>query len=317
MSNILDKSISFYTGLKSKTPVEANLLDLLDGAAHEKYKDAVMKVRAELDPEKQKESKNSLPMYAISGLFLQAGSSKIYAPTSLVGIDIDEKDNRHIANFYALKKFIGLLPFIAYCGHSCRGKGYFCIVPVEAWHAHKEHFESLRLDFQQLGIKIDEACRDIGRRRFVSYDPQPYINGNAEVYRYIVKSEHVLHQNTVVERTPEETAELAYITGRLISAIHQKRIDITKGRDNWIRIGLAFADEFGETGRKMFHEVSRYWEHEERSESYDYEVADRTFDELLSNSRHEVHIGTFFHICKQYGLDAEIDFEGINIDVKY
>lgn len=315
MNHILDVPVSFYTRLKSKTPVEANLLDLLTGAAHEKYKNAIMKVRAESEPDRQKELKYALPMYAISGLFFQAGGTNVYAPTSLIGIDIDEKDNQHITNFHELKKYIGLLPFIAYCGYSCRGKGYFCIIPVEAWHAHKEHFDSLKLDFQQLGINIDEQCRDMGRRRFVSYDPEPYINPEAEIYRYVVKPQHVLHQDKPSERTLEEIAELAYITGRLISVIHQKKVDITKGRDNWVRIGLALAEEFGEAGRKMFHEVSKYWEHEERQESYEYDVTDRTFDELLSNSRHEVHIGTFFHICKQYGLDADIDFEGINIDI--
>lgn len=315
MNHTLDISVSFFKGLKCKTPVEANLLDLLTGAAHEKYKDAVLKVRAESDPDKQKALKNALPMYAISGLYFRTGGVGIYAPSSLIGIDIDEKDNRHITNFDELKKYIGALPFIAYCGYSCRGKGYFCIIPIEAWHAHGEHFDSLQLDFQQLGINIDKNCRDIGRRRFVSYDPEPYINPNAEVYQYVVKPQHVLHQGKAIERTPEEIAELAFITGRLISAIHQKKVDITKGRDNWVRIGLALADEFGEAGRKMFHEVSKYWEHDERQESYEYDIADRTFDELLSNSRHEVHIGTFFHICKQYGLGADIDFDSVNIDI--
>lgn len=316
MNNILDVQVSFYAGLTSKKPVEANLLDLLKGTAHEKYKDAVMKVRAESDPEKQKALKKALPMYAISGLFSQAGGSTPYAPTSLIGIDIDEKDNRHITNFNELKRFIQLLPFIAYCGYSCRGKGYFCIIPIEAWWAHKEHFDSLKLDFKRLNINIDKACRDIGRRRFVSYDSEPYINPEAEVYQFVVKPHHVLNQQGTKERTPEEKAEIGYITGRLVAAIQQKQIDVTAGRENWIRIGLALEDEFGELGRKMFHEVSQYWT--SGTDSYDYDVTEQTYEELTRNSKHEVHIGTFFYLCKQHGLDevAKIDFEGVNVDIK-
>lgn len=77
MSNILNTPVSFYTGLKRKMPVAANLLDLLTGDEHEKYKDAVMTVRAEADPVKQKVLKDALPMYTISGLFFTAGSSNI------------------------------------------------------------------------------------------------------------------------------------------------------------------------------------------------------------------------------------------------
>ena len=173
----------------------------------------------------------------------------------------------------------------------------------------------MKLDFKQLGINIDEACRDMGRRRFVSYDPAPYINPEAEVYQYVVKPHHVLSQQGTKERTPEEKAEIGYITGRLVAAIQQKQIDITEGRENWIRIGLALEDEFGELGRGMFHEVSQYWT--SGTDSYDYDVTDRTYDELTGSSRHEVHIGTFFYLCKRYRLDeaAKIDFEGINVDI--
>lgn len=315
MNNILDVQISFYKKITDKLPVEANLLDLLTGKGQDEYKDAVCSVRAEVNSEKRKKLKESLPMYTISGLFTRSGGAGIYAPTSLIGIDIDEKDNRHVQNFHELKKCIKALPFVAYCAHSCGGKGYFCIVPVAAFYKHKEHFDSLAMDFKQWGVNIDKSCRDVGRRRFVSYDPEPYINPDAEVYQYVVESRHVLSQQGAKERTPDEKAEIGYITGRLISAIHHDRVDITKGRDNWIKIGLAFADEFGESGRKMFHEVSRYWEHDTRQEAYDYDVTDRRYDELIRSNRHEVHIGTFFHICKQYGLCAEIDFEGINVDI--
>lgn len=318
MNGILDVPVSFYKGIKSIAPVGANLLDLLTGNGHEKYKDAVLAVRAEADPVKQKTLKDALPMYTISGLFFTAGSSNIYAPTSLIGIDIDQKDNTHVQNFDQLKECIKALPFVAYCGYSCRGKGYFCIVPVEDWCKHKEHFDSLILDFKQWGVNIDKGCRDIGRRRFVSYDPEPYINQDAEVYKYIVKPEHVLRQRGVTERTPEEIVELAYVIGQLISIIREKQIDITKGRDNWVKLGFVFVNEFGELGRDMFHEISKHWIAEDRQKAYDFDETDKCFDELTRSSKYEVYIGSFFRACKHYpDLKAYLDcrdFSNININ---
>lgn len=308
MRNILDTPVSFYKGIKSIAPIGANLLDLLTGNGHEKYKDAVLAVRAEADPVKQKTLKDALPMYTISGLFFTAGSSNIYAPTSLIGIDIDEKDNAHVQNFDQLKECIKALPFVAYCGYSCRGKGYFCIVPVEDWCKHKEHFDSLILDFKQWGVNIDKGCRDIGRRRFVSYDPEPYINQDAEVYKYIVKPKHVLSQSKGnTERTPEERADTAIEIVRMIAVICREQIDITGSYQSWFEICCALANEFGESGRDMFHTVSQY------GCTYDYDVADRKFDEALSHG-YKYSIGTFFHYAKQAGIDAIADFSNININ---
>lgn len=209
-------------------------------------------------------------------------------------------------NFGRLKECIQALPFVAYCGYSCRGKGYFCIVQVEAWYKHKEHFDSLVLDFKQWGVNIDKSCRDIGRRRFVSYDPEPYINPDAEVYKYVVEPQHVLSQSKGnTDRTPEEKVETTIEVARMIAVICQEQIDITGSYQSWFEICCSLANEFGEAGRDMFHAVSRY------GDTYDYEAADRKFDEALHHE-YNYRIATFFHYAKQAGVDVLIDFANTN-----
>ena len=44
----------------------------------------------------------------------------------------------------------------------------------------------------------------------------------------------------------------------IIKRLCENRLDITEPYDNWLRIGFAFADEFGECGRQYYHRVSQF-----------------------------------------------------------
>lgn len=97
-------------------------------------------------------------------------------------IDIDGKDNPSISNIEDLKIKLGELPYIMYCGLSASGNGLFCIIPYADPTNHKNVFEAIKNDFEEMGIIIDKSCGDICRLRFLSHDTQPYVNKHAEVY---------------------------------------------------------------------------------------------------------------------------------------
>ena len=69
-----------------------------------------------------------------------------------------------------------------YCGLSASGNGLFCIIPYADPTNHKNVFEAIKNDFEEMGIIIDKSCGDICRLRFLSHDTQPYVNKHAEVY---------------------------------------------------------------------------------------------------------------------------------------
>ena len=46
---------------------------------------------------------------------------------------------------------------------------------------------------------------------------------------------------------------------KVIQNIEANHIDIAPNYNDWINIGFAFADEFGESGRSLFHRVSQYY----------------------------------------------------------
>ena len=65
---------------------------------------------------------------------------------------------------------------------------------------------------------------------------------------------------------------------------------------DWVNIGFAFADEFGETGRNLFHRVSQY--HPE----YSTQECDKQFDNCMKARGQGVSLKTFFYHAKEAGI---------------
>ena len=129
--------------------------------------------------------------------------------------------------------------------------------------------------------------------RFISYDPEPYVNEGATLYT------KVWVEPKPTPRVPysgDDDIEQVEKCCRLITA---RGIDITSAYDDWFRVGAALAS-LGERGRSLFHLVS--------SQNPKYKVAetDKKFDNFLRNVS-SINIGTFFHICSQYGINWKED----------
>ena len=98
------------------------------------------------------------------------------------------KDNPDIHDWEALKRDLASLPFVAYAGISVSGLGVFALIPILDPTKHKEHFDSLDRRFADYGLKLDRAPQNISSKRFVSYDPAPVWNTEAEVYEQLVEA---------------------------------------------------------------------------------------------------------------------------------
>ena len=104
------------------------------------------------------------------------------AHSNLLCIDIDKKDNLDVDWFDDMKHEWHNIPQILYAGRSIRGKGWFAIFHIAYPDKHEAQFEALRRDFANSGLIIDKACKNVNRMRFISYDPEPYVNEDATLY---------------------------------------------------------------------------------------------------------------------------------------
>ena len=128
----------------------------------------------------------------------------------------------------------------------------------------------------------------------MSYDEQPYINEQAEVYEGI----DIFTPTLAAPSMTGADGDLRKVE-RCVSKLEEYGIDITGSYEDWFNIGAALSS-LGEKGRYYFHRVSRL------HPDYKYHVADKKFNDLLKGTS-RVGLGTFFFWCQQYGITYKKD----------
>lgn len=128
--------------------------------------------RANLDD--RKELKKQIPAFTGSGLFTTRSTGGLVRHSGRIIIDFDKLTGK-------LELMRGVLtkdPYTEYLFESCSGDGLAVIVKIPPDAArHLQAFLTLEKYYSDLyGFKIDAACKDVTRLRFVSYDPNLYHN---------------------------------------------------------------------------------------------------------------------------------------------
>ena len=143
--------------------------------------------------------KKTLPAGIVSGVAVDGISEQnIVERNGVIHFDIDAQDNPAIYDWEAVKAEISKSPYVAYTGLSITGLGVFGLIPIEDTMKFKQHFDAISSDFANAtftimqkedseptilhGINLDPAPSNIASKRFVSYDPQPYWNTEAQIY---------------------------------------------------------------------------------------------------------------------------------------
>ena len=292
MDSPLNITVSCFQNYRaSDNPKPVNLMAWLTSA---KYAEQVKQIRSIDDKSERDKIKATLPGITPSGTFTYREEKSLIEHSGLLQFDIDGKDHNHIGNFAELKKYISNINNVLYCGLSVSGYGYWGLVPIKHPDKHKSHFRALHKAFEKLGLNIDKAPQNVASLRGYSFDPDGYFNHNAKIFSSLDKPRPARK----VKRT-HFTKDTRSDVEALIEKIQASRTDITTGYYNWLRLGFAFAAEFGEAGRDYFHAVSQY--HSE----YNYREADRKYTSFLRSGKPDkepAKIDSFFYLAKQYGI---------------
>ena len=270
----------------------------------ERWRDDVKRLRAEADPDKRAGLKKQLPAFIPAGVFTERTADGLQEHSGFICIDIDAKDNADVADFDRLKEYMHQVPHVAYCGRSVGGKGFFCLIPIADPARHRDYFQAIGEDFERCGITVDWHCSDVGRLRFVSYDPAPYINTGAKVYDYISPEMGCSKARMFGRELTGSEAEARFLF--VLQWIEEHGMDITGDYGQWFKILCGIASAFGESGRDYAHRVSRY------ADCYNYGETERQYSEILKH-KYKYTIGTFFYFArKKMGADLYYSIKGIH-----
>lgn len=170
---------SFFSAKENKycPGIKANQTDLLSELIKTKngfYANFINEVLKQKDEKLQKALKAEiLPAYTIACTFNSVrNQSDIKNFTGLINIDIDGQSNEHVKDWAKLRDYIFEKDSrIVAAWLSVRGNGISIIVKGDN-SQHKNVFLSIEKYFKsEFGLTIDPSAKDVGRLRFVSYDP--------------------------------------------------------------------------------------------------------------------------------------------------
>jgi hypothetical protein len=176
--------ITIFKNIFSKEPhyisVESALKRIQDGNS----KMLVAEIRNTIDKEKANKIKLNLPSVCFSGKFgIDRKDEQLIQHSGYIVLDFD-----NISELRDKQTEIISQPFVYSCWVSPSGNGLKALVKIADGTKHREHFQALQdvfPDIDRSGINVSRVC-------YESYDPDIYINENAEVFKNIKKIEKIV-----------------------------------------------------------------------------------------------------------------------------
>lgn len=284
--------ISFYKDAYRTTPTDKLTIDnFLDKIKNGEWEDAINPIRVGIQKKISKKEldklKTMLPGTTASGTFKTRNTNNLEKHSGFLAIDIDDISEK----LHQIKEALKQDSLFYAIFLSCSGRGLCGLVRINP-KAHLESFNFMSEHlFEKYNLNIDEKCKDVSRLRFVSFDPDLYLNPDAQItpIKPILKKEI-----TRIKKYFYADEDFK----RIIEDINTAQIDLTKNYGDWIYCGFAFVDKFGEEGREYFHQISEF------HPDYDPDRVDSKYTHLLHSKTGEHTIDWFYSIIEKNGLTA-------------
>lgn len=131
---------------------------------------------------KKSEIKSKLPCFAPSALLQSRAAGNVIEieRSAMLQLDFDYVDIQDY-DIEELKECVFSFPFIAFCGLSCSGKGFFALALIAEPARLNEYAEHIFNVLMKYGIKPDTSKgRNVNDLRYLSYDGNMLIRQNPE-----------------------------------------------------------------------------------------------------------------------------------------
>ncbi|MGH2622085.1 MAG: DUF3987 domain-containing protein [Sphingobacterium sp.] len=275
----------------ASTSIAGFLSDIKSG----RWKDLVEYVRLSQNEVELKSRKKSAPGVTISGTFLKRDSKSLIAHSGYIAIDIDGISPNSV------KEEIGADEYVYSIFSSISGNGACAIFYIKD-HNHWESFRGIvQYIREKYNIEVDTSGSDIGRFRYVSYDPDIIINDEYRVFDKQISSPVKSHLGSKNETPISEIYKIA-------EAIQASGVDVTESYSDWSKIGFIIADEIGEAGREAFHIISSNYT------EYSREVVDNQYNESISKPNASINpatISSLYYYLKKAGVNIRNNSDAV------
>lgn len=280
--------VNYYGNVKYNKPLcEITLFDWITKYSL-KNKETINKIRELYKTDKASAKKlkaTNLPCITVTGKFDTYRRIDLCKETNpIIAIDIDYDDNTTITDWNKLKNKIAELPYVIMTSYSCSGKGLYCLVYFNKELNILNVFNSLKEDFNNMGINIDTACKDITRARFISYDDNILVRTN-DVEMYNKELEEKVIEYTYDNDNINIDVQFAFKAISYLILVDKYRSNTYQ---NWLLDGFRLAT-LGNVGKVLFMFLSKM------SENYNEYDAEQQFYQCVKRTKMNVSSVTYYY----------------------
>jgi predicted P-loop ATPase len=284
--------ISSYSSVIDKQDKDIELHDFLRGIKNGQWQDQVLYIRTIKDKKARSAEKQKCPLVTVSGSFSERKDAAIRKHSGFIAIDID-----NIENAETVKDLIKSDPYVYAAFVSISGNGLCLLIRIDGTR-HADAFEGLASYlYESYQLIVDQSGKNISRARFISYDPDLYLNEKAQMFKKYLKKDKPKKINRVVFVRSD--------FDNMIKQMYDRGVNICEDYGEWISTAYALISEFSESGRDYFHTLSSL------SSKYNPADTDRQFDACLKNTGGErakkATIASIYFHAKQAGIEIYSD----------
>ena len=286
--------ISLFNKASDTQPIdEITIDDFLSKIKYGAWAKEQKAVRIAKTKEERSKAKKRVPAVTISGTFSPTrGEDNLKERSGFIAIDIDNQtDLDHLKND----------PYTYAYLESISGGGRVTIIKTRKSRPHKDSFRWIQhYYFEKYGITIDALPQNIASLRFVSHDPNIFINPNSRTSQ--TKSEQKKKPRSIPIAIPQDKV------GELISEAVSQGVDLAPDYESYRNLGFALANGFGDMGEDYFHALCQV------SPLYDSRHAKRQWQHCLKGAnRSGITVGTFYFMLKENGIEIPKDNKPVQV----
>lgn len=273
--------ISLFASAKSNIPhSQITIDDFLSSVKFGKWKTQIEIVRNEPDKDKRRRLKEEeVPAITASGVFSKRNEEGIIQHSGYICVDLDN---------FTDKTSLLSDPYTHALFTSVSGGGLAVLVKINP-AKHKQSFKWLQeYFFKTYGIVCDPAPSNHASLRFVSWDPECFVNEKSKTAKF----------------TPDKPKKIKSLpqyfsddhVGQMVKEAVSRGINIAESYSEYLTLAFAISYGFGEAGRSHFHALAGV------SAKYNSEHADKQYNICLKRPEGKVTVGSFYYLLKQAGI---------------
>ena len=307
-NNEKDDLVAYFDNAFDVKGTEVSLFEALTKIEDGTHSELIQKIRAagtSDDKGEYQRLKKNLPLIIPAALFDGKGkaTSNVVEKTGLIVADFDEFES--LEHMQTIKEEFEDDPYLLAGYVSAGGEGLKTIHRYDqanyehsgAFHFVKDYFND------KYGIRLDEACKDLVRGTFLSYDREIIIRHNCELLPLESQPQNI-RKNVIVQNNNED----AHTMEKCVRFIEEKQVDYTTNKYNkWLLTSFALVSNFGEEGREYFHRISAI------SAQYSFDECDKKYSNALRTANGEIPLDYIFYQSrfKQYNGKAKSIYQVI------